>query len=67
LGDGTLKLTANARGWYRHLSADERAAIEKRFWAEGRLKLEPWLKPRIERKDIKLWPLQSLVLPGNTR
>jgi FAD-dependent urate hydroxylase len=28
-------------GWFRHLSAQEKQALNQRFWAEGRLKLEP--------------------------
>lgn len=42
--------------WYRGLPADERDAIGKRLWGEGRLKLEPWLASRIARPQIQLWP-----------
>lgn len=52
--------TENVRGWYRWLPADQRSTIQKRFWAEGRLKLEPWLLPRIDKKRINLWPRSSL-------
>lgn len=58
--DPMMDLTSNIRGWYRHLPADERAAIERRFWKEGRLKLEPWLAPRIHKSAIKLVPNVSL-------
>src|SRR4029453_8013741 len=34
----------------------EQQAIADRFWAEGRLKLEPWLAPRVQRDGITLWP-----------
>jgi thioredoxin reductase len=55
-----MDLTFNIRGWYRRLPANERSAIEQRFWAEGRLKLEPWLAPRINKDPIHLWPHCSL-------
>jgi cation diffusion facilitator CzcD-associated flavoprotein CzcO len=43
-------------GWYRRLSVDEKEALKHRLWAEGRLKVEPWLEPRIARAGITLWP-----------
>jgi lysine/ornithine N-monooxygenase len=43
-------------GWFRHLSEEEKAQINERMWAEGRLKLEPWLAARISRDAIKLFP-----------
>lgn len=39
-------------GWFRSLSPATRDMIARRFWAEGRLKLEPWLAPRIDRREI---------------
>jgi len=54
--DPMMDLTLQVRGWYRRLPADERAAIARRFWAEGRLKLEPWLAPRVNKEHIQLWP-----------
>jgi FAD-dependent urate hydroxylase len=45
--DPMLASTATIRGWFRRLPPAERQAIADRFWAEGRLKLEPWLAPRI--------------------
>jgi thioredoxin reductase len=41
-----------APGWFRSLSPATRDMIGRRFWAEGRLKLEPWLAPRIDRREI---------------
>ena len=35
LVDNTIRIP----GWFRHLSSEEREAINLRFWAEGRLKL----------------------------
>ncbi len=43
-------------GWYRGLPAAERDAVANRFWAEGRLKLEPWLTPRLATPTIRLHP-----------
>lgn len=51
-----MDLTMNVRGWYRRLPAHEKSEIDQRFWAEGRLKLEPWLAPRINKESIHLWP-----------
>jgi lysine/ornithine N-monooxygenase len=51
-----LEFTRADPGWFRRLSPAEQQAIAGRFWAEGRLKLEPWLAPRIERDGITLWP-----------
>jgi cation diffusion facilitator CzcD-associated flavoprotein CzcO len=48
-------------GWFRSLSAQEKQALNQRFWAEGRLKLEPWLQPRIDHDTVKIWPTSQLV------
>lgn len=48
-------------GWYRELPAAEQQAVSQRMWAEGRLKLEPWLAPRIQRDGISLWPERQLA------
>jgi thioredoxin reductase len=48
--------TARERGWFRHLPPEEQESIRQRFWAEGRLKLEPWLAPRLQRDQIRCWP-----------
>ena len=43
-------------GWFRRLNPEEKEALVGRFWAEGRLKLEPWLGRRISKETIKLLP-----------
>jgi lysine/ornithine N-monooxygenase len=43
-------------GWFRRLNPQEKEALVRRFWAEGRLKLEPWLGRRISKETIKLLP-----------
>jgi thioredoxin reductase len=47
-------------GWFRRLSDSERDAINRRFWEAGRMRLEPWLAPRVNRDGITLHP-QSTV------
>jgi cation diffusion facilitator CzcD-associated flavoprotein CzcO len=42
--------------WFRRLSDEEKDSISLRLWSEGRLKIEPWLKPRLEDARVKLWP-----------
>jgi cation diffusion facilitator CzcD-associated flavoprotein CzcO len=51
-----IEHTINIPGWYRHLPPAERDAVSQRFWAEGRLKLEPWLGPRLATPAIHCWP-----------
>ena len=43
-------------GWYRNLPSKEKEEVNQRFWAEGRLKLEPWLQSRVKKEPIKIWP-----------
>jgi pyridine nucleotide-disulfide oxidoreductase len=47
-------------GWFRRLTAEYKDQVNRRFWVEGRLKLEPWLAARITNDKIKLFP-QSQV------
>jgi thioredoxin reductase len=42
--------------WYRRLPDVERKEVDGRFFAEGRLKLEPWLGPRVHRPGIAIRP-----------
>ena len=48
--------TVTTPDWFRKLSLEEREQIVRHFFEEGRLKLEPWLGPRIKTDRIKLWP-----------
>jgi FAD-dependent urate hydroxylase len=43
-------------GWYRHLSPGEQDEITEHMWRIGRLQLEAWLAPRIDRPEVSLWP-----------
>lgn len=47
-------------GWYRRLAPQEQDELDRRFWEEGRLKLEPWLEDRIHTEGITLWPDRTL-------
>jgi lysine/ornithine N-monooxygenase len=47
--------------WFRKLSLEEQENISKKLWAEGRLKLEPWLAKRIKKDTIKLLPSTRLL------
>jgi cation diffusion facilitator CzcD-associated flavoprotein CzcO len=47
--------------WFRNLLATEKEELSRRLWAEGRLKLEPWLKARVMQDAITLWPETNVV------
>lgn len=55
-------------GWFRNLSQEEKDALNHRLWAEGRLKVEPWLESRVMKETVKLWPNTEVAscdeLPG---
>lgn len=57
----TLDRIENEPDWFRRLSKAERNALDARFLAEGRLKLEPWLGPRINRPEITVRPRTRIV------
>lgn len=52
--------------WYRSLSADEKREVSQRLWAEGRLKVEPWLESRIAASPVTIWPETRVVAAGET-
>ncbi len=54
--DELMDRTREAPGWFRRVSPEERDGIYQRLWGEGRLKLEPWLYPRIQGDNVHLWP-----------
>ena len=47
--------------WFRRLSQSDKDAISHRMWAEGRLKVEPWLERRLKNDRVKVWPQTELV------
>jgi cation diffusion facilitator CzcD-associated flavoprotein CzcO len=48
-------------GWFRTLSPEDKETVSHRLWAEGRLKVEPWLESRLKTPTIRLWPRTQLV------
>ena len=52
---------ADNPNWFRDLSDAEKDDINHWFWTEGRLKLEPWLWPRINQPNVTLWPQSQLA------
>lgn len=50
--DPLVEQTLAVPGWWRNLPAAERRAITRRFWEVGRLTLEPWLVPRLQRVHV---------------
>lgn len=57
-------------GWFRNLSETERQDVNDRLWREGRLKVEPWLWPRLDRDEVTIRPLTTVTAcrsgPGDT-
>ena len=47
--------------WFRVLSAEEKESINRRMWAEGRLKIEPWLETRLANDRVKIWPRTEVI------
>ena len=42
--------------WFRRLSQEEKDTLNRKLWAEGRLKLETWLEPRIRNERVSVLP-----------
>lgn len=57
---------ADDPNWFRRLSEPEQDAVNQRLWAEGRLKLEPWLAPRIKSDRVTIWPQTEVVSCSET-
>ena len=54
--------TADDPAWFRKLPAARQEELNRRLWGEGRLKVEPWLEPRIGAGGaVKLWPRTQLL------
>ena len=47
--------------WFRNLSQEEKDKVSHRQWAEGRLKVEPWLEPRLRNDRVHVWPRTELT------
>jgi lysine/ornithine N-monooxygenase len=57
----TVDNIAEDPNWFRRLSEQEKDAVNKRLWSEGRLKIEPWLEPRLQDDRLHVWPHTELV------
>lgn len=55
-----LERMAEQPSWLREMPPEERERLNARFWAEGRLKLEPWLAPRLQHPAIHIRPHTSI-------
>ena len=53
-------------GWFRRLTAVEKERIGRRMWAEGRLKLEPWLAARVAGGKVNLFPDSRVTACGES-
>ena len=47
---------ADHPGWFRNLSAAEKEKVNHQLWSEGRLKVEPWLWPRVNKDNVYIRP-----------
>lgn len=59
--DPLLERIGTEPGWYCSLPESEKKALNDRFWAEGRLRLEPWLGPRVRHERITIFAGTHLV------
>jgi FAD-dependent urate hydroxylase len=59
--DAHIENTIRVPGYWRNLPQADQDAIAQQFWAVGRLTLEPWLTPRLDRVGIHRWPRTEVV------
>jgi cation diffusion facilitator CzcD-associated flavoprotein CzcO len=59
--DAMIESTLRVPGWFHRLNSSEREEVQKRFWTAGRLQIEPWLWPRVNKKNIRLWPNSRVI------
>jgi FAD-dependent urate hydroxylase len=53
-------------GWFRRLTAEEKEEVSRRMWAEGRLKMEPWLAARVTGGKVNLFPNSQVTTCGES-
>ena len=56
-----VETTGADPNWYRRLSQPEKDDIGHRLWAEGRLKVEPWLEARLNNDRVHVRPRTEVV------
>jgi cation diffusion facilitator CzcD-associated flavoprotein CzcO len=54
--NGIVDRMSTDPGWYRRLTPEEKTNLNRKFWEEGRIKLEPWLASRIDHDNVHLHP-----------
>jgi thioredoxin reductase len=59
--DSMIESTLRVPGWFRRLDSGEQKAIQKQFWNAGRLQIEQWLWPRVNRSNVRLWPNSTVM------
>jgi thioredoxin reductase len=47
--------------WFRRLSQAEKDEVSHNLWAEGRLKVEPWLEPRLNDERVRILPRTEIA------
>lgn len=47
--------------WFRNLSQEEKDEVNHRLWAEGRLKVEPWLEARLNTDRVHVLPRTEVI------
>jgi cation diffusion facilitator CzcD-associated flavoprotein CzcO len=47
--------------WFRRLSQAEKDDVNHRLWAEGRLKVEPWLEARLNNDRVHVLPRTEVI------
>ena len=52
---------ADNPNWFRRLTQAEKDEVSRKQWAEGRLKLEAWLAPRIADERVRVVPNTELI------
>ncbi len=65
--DAYVEQTLQHRGWWRGLTEQRRQAIAQEFWQVGRLTLEPWLTPRLDRAVVRSRPHTQVTAVDVTR
>jgi hypothetical protein len=53
--------TSEDRAWFRQLSTEQQTSVRKRLWEEARLKVEPWVKPRLTPDIVHLYPHSTVT------
>jgi len=59
--DEYMERTLTQPGWWRECPADEKRAINERFWHDGRLQLEDWLEETVNHNRISHYPNTTIV------